>query len=537
MTSSRVVPADEPTSTPYLYPDTVLPSTDVKEERLSSDDGKKSDDGSIYDVSAAPPLAASPEEPPTLGQAILHLFRIKPRKAALDLDAVATQESVFDGPLALHYLPHPKWENNAAFDPAFRWSYRDEQAITRKVDWKIFLWIYIMFFALDIADNLLKDLKLSQGQYNLGNTLSKVGFLVAELPSQMLGKKIGVDIWLPFQLCIFSVLALAQFWMNGPSSFLALRFLIAFFQGGFIPDVILYLSYYYTKSQLAVRIAIFYTCNYITSLVTAFLAVGLLEMRGIGGKAGWRWMFLLEGIFTLLIGLASFWILAPGPSQTQGRLRPHLSEHEVKVIVNRVVRDDPGKATMHNRQALTFGLLWKSICDYDLWPMYLMGLVFGIPGTPLSNYFQISMKQLGFSTVMANLLSTPYIALSVINVILIVLLAEWTGKYTIVASLQNWWYLPFFIALVTLPNISPWLYFGLATGVLSYPYVHAIQVNWCSRNAGSVRTRTVSASLYNVVVQASSIIGANIYQASDSPRYYKGNKILLGIVAFNLAII
>lgn len=97
------------------------------------------------------------------------------------------------------------------------------------------------------AGTLLEDLNLTQADYNLGNTLFRVGFLVAELPSQIIGKRFGVDIWLPTQMCIFSIckstcqgsstcshltVAMSQFAMQGRTSFLALRFLIAFFQGG-----------------------------------------------------------------------------------------------------------------------------------------------------------------------------------------------------------------------------------------------------------------------------------------------------------------
>lgn len=97
-----------------------------------------------------------------------------------------------------------------------------------------------------------------------------------------------VDRWLPFQMMIFGILNACQFWMKGRGSFLAFRVLIAFFQGGFIPDAILYMSYFYTKNELPVRLAIFWCVNSSTSLLNGFLAVGILEMRGLGGKAGWQ---------------------------------------------------------------------------------------------------------------------------------------------------------------------------------------------------------------------------------------------------------
>ncbi|CEQ39495.1 SPOSA6832_01045 [Sporobolomyces salmonicolor] len=596
---------------PALDPGSALPSPEDQSD-LKIDHGyikSESEASSVYDASKAP-LAPRKEEPGSPGDAILRFLRIRKRREILDLDAVATQESVYDGPLASYYAPHPKWENLAAFDPSFRWTHREERRVVRKSDFYIFGWIMLMFLALDIdrgnmanatADNLLSDLGLTQGDYNLGNTLSKLGceldlfplspslrlqltvptlpVLIAELPSQMIGKKLGVDVWLPMQMCMFSVLAFAQFWMQGRASFLALRFMIAFFQGGFIPDVILYLSYYFTKTELPIRLAFFWSINYFTNTLTAFLAVGLLKMRGVGGYAGWRWMFLIEGLFTLVVGILSFVMLPPGPSQTKNRLRPkgYYSDREVKIIVNRVVRDDPGKASMHNRQALTPALLWKSLKDYDMYPMYLIGLLFGIPGYPVSNYFQISMstcaarfdsgslltpapsERLGFSTVMSNLLSVPNTVISIILLLIITVLSEVVNSRTWVAILENVWFLPFFIVLRVLPDpISPWTYFAIATLLLGFPYAHALQVSWTSRNAGSVRTRTVSASwvvqpssplkrptdqpfptrsVYNIMVQLSAIIGANLYEASDAPRYNRGNSIILGIIAFNLVVL
>lgn len=94
------------------------------------------------------------------------------------------------------------------------------------------------------------------------------------------------------------------------------------------------------------RVAFFYCCSNGTAIVAAFLAFGILRMRSVGDWEGWRWLFVLEGVLTLIIGVISWFYLPPGPTQTASWFRGKdgwFSEREEVIMVNRVLRDDPGK--------------------------------------------------------------------------------------------------------------------------------------------------------------------------------------------------
>ena len=95
------------------------------------------------------------------------------------------------------------------------------------------------------------------------------------------------------------------------------RCLLGFLQGGFIPDTILYMSYFYTKRELPIRLAWFWAANNFAIIVGAFLATGILKLRQLTGTAGWRYLFLIEGLFTFVVGLLSFVFMPPGPTQTR----------------------------------------------------------------------------------------------------------------------------------------------------------------------------------------------------------------------------
>ncbi|TPX11535.1 uncharacterized protein E0L32_007746 [Thyridium curvatum] len=445
---------------------------------------------------------------PTLGAPEVKRRFFWQRRKGIDLDAIATQPSVFDDPAtAEQYHPRKDWENYHRFDPKERWTWKEEARVVRKIDIKIMVFTCIMFMALELdranlgqalSDNFLHDTRLTRDDYNLGNTVFKLAFLCAELPSQLVSKWMGPDRWIPLQMVLWSVVAAAQFWLSGKKSFLVCRALLAILQGGFIPDIILYLSYFYKHHELTVRLGYFWTAMSIADILSAILAYGLLHMRGVGGYAGWRWLFLLEGLLTLVIGLVASVLMPPGPCQTASRFRGKngwFSEREQKIIVNRVLREDPNKSSMHNREPITPKLLWQSLKDFDLWPLYILGLMFQIPMTPVQQYLTLSLRDLGFDTFQTNLLTIPYTVMHMITMLGLVYLAEAIKELTLTALLGQIWVLPFLIYLNVFDysGVNRWVLWTVVTLLLSFPN-------------------------------------------DDAPKYKRGNKNLLGVLFGNIGI-
>ncbi|KAK7432190.1 hypothetical protein QQZ08_001135 [Neonectria magnoliae] len=463
-------------------------------------------------------------EPPVLP--ITTLFRGK--KFHPNLDQVATQPSVYDDPaLRKYFQPTEKYENLHRFDPSARWTWAEELPLINKLDWKITAWACVAFFALDLdrgnlsqanTDNFLEDLGLSTNDFNLGNTVFRLSFLCAELPSQLVSKKLGPDRWIPTIMCLWSLVAAAQFWLSGRTSFL---------------------SYFFKGTELPFRLALFWTSLRVTDIVAPILAFGLLRLRGVHGHEGWRWLFLIEGILTLVVGIWSWFTMVASPTQTKywWNKKGWFNEREETIMVNRILRDDPSKGDMHNRQAVDFKLLWRSLCDFDLWPMYLIGLTFGIPAGPPDQYLTLTLRNIGFSTFDSNLLTIPTQVLGAITMLSLTYLSEIWNDRSLLGAFSQLWVLPNVIALLTLPDtVSAWAKFAVLTTLLSNPSTHAIQVGWCSRNSNTVRTRTVSAALYNMFVQVGGIVSSNIYRTDDGPHYRRGNKQLTAICVSNIFV-
>ncbi|RFU34241.1 hypothetical protein B7463_g2082, partial [Scytalidium lignicola] len=466
-------------------------------------------------------------------------------------DLGSTKEHMLTSEYWVGVYETARYESRHRFDPSLQWTPSEEAKL---LDIRIMLWVWIMFSSLDlirrninrvVSDNMLPQLHMNTNDFNNGQTIYLFSFLAAELPGGLLSKKIGPDIMTPISICIWGTICACQSLIKNRTGFYITRAILGFSQGGFIPEMVLYLSYFYKSNELPMRLSVFWTAIPLTQIIGALLAAGFFKMEGLQGMKGWQWLFLIEGLMSVVVGLITFFLLPASITETGRILKGKakwlngesgwFTEREEGILVNRILRDDPSKGDMNNRQHVDLKGIWTALKDVHLWPLYVLGVLAYIPYQPAANYLPLTLTTLGYSVFEANMLAVP--GYFIFFILIIVWLSEKFHERLLFSAWSNIWTLPFLIALVCIPpTASPWVRYALLTGVNGIPYTHAILVGMISRNANSVGTRAVSAALYNICYQFGSIVAVNIYRNDDKPYYYRGNKILVGMSSANIVL-
>ncbi|KAK0457493.1 major facilitator superfamily domain-containing protein [Desarmillaria tabescens] len=264
--------------------------------------------------------------------------------------------------------------------------------------------VIAMFYFLSFLDRtnignarvagLQSDLQMTNKQYSIALTVTYVPYIAAELPSNLLLRVVGPNYLLPTLLTIWGVVTTLQGVVTSYSGLLACRFFIGLFEGGVFPGLVLYLTHFYPRAKMTTRVSAFFASASLSGAFSGILAYGIIRMDGVGGRAGWRWIFILEGAFTVAWGIMSYFLM-PRDAMAARFLRPTEREYVASQVV------EPGGEQFE----------WREVRKAFVAPhVWILGVVFFFSGALLFGlaYFTPSIVQsLGYTAARSQLMSVP----------------------------------------------------------------------------------------------------------------------------------
>jgi len=162
-----------------------------------------------------------------------------------------------------------------------------------------------------------KEIGLSATQFGWGAGILFFSYCVLEVPSNMMMYRFGARRWLARIMITWGLAAAATAFAVGPYSFYVIRFLLGVFEAGFFPGVIWYISIWFPEKYRTSVLALFMAATPLSSLLGSPISAALLGMDGFWGLAGWQWMFLIEGLPAVVLGIFCLVLLADTPDQAR----------------------------------------------------------------------------------------------------------------------------------------------------------------------------------------------------------------------------
>ncbi|KAK3654817.1 hypothetical protein LTR22_010585 [Elasticomyces elasticus] len=308
----------------------------------------------------------------------------------------------------------------------------------------------------------------------------------------------------------------------------ATRVMLGFAECGLFPAATYLLTTWYCRFEVQTRLAVFFSASSMANAFSGLLAFGIQHMDGVGGLSGWRWIFILEGILTVTIGVTVPWILVDSP-ETASFLEPF----EKKYIIARLRQDSGSSSGQVNTNE---GYQWRYLkAALTEWKIYFAVIIYWGDAVTLYGFTYTVpsiINELGYSAANAQLLTVPIYVLGIISVLLFAWLSDrqqvrWIyiiGPYSIA--------MVGFIALLVIPHprypgLTYAFLFAIPAGV--YPPLIGI-LSWIGNNLGPSWKRAVGMAMLISMGNLGGAIGSNIYIQQQAPNYWLGYGFSLGIL-------
>ncbi|RAL14136.1 putative MFS transporter [Aspergillus homomorphus CBS 101889] len=305
-----------------------------------------------------------------------------------------------------------------------------DRRLLRRLDLRLIPWLSLLYLAsfLDRTnignaklDGLQQALNMSNAQYNASLTVFFVSYSVFEPLTNVLLKRTRPSLFIPTIIVLWGICMTTMGLVHNYGGLITARWFLGLAEAGLFPGISYYLSCWYRRAEFGIRMAIFFSAAALAGSFGGLLAAAIAKMDGVGGKQGWAWIFILEGLATVVIGVLSYWLVYDFPDKAA-----FLSEAERKRVLRRLAADHQGSGVREHHFKSAY--MWASLRDSKTW----LGCVIymGADGAlyAFSLFVPTIINGLGYSSTRAQLLSVPPYACAAILTVSIGYLADRTRQ-------------------------------------------------------------------------------------------------------------
>ncbi|OAL31306.1 hypothetical protein AYO20_08216 [Fonsecaea nubica] len=424
----------------------------------------------------------------------------------------------YDQELALQDSP------NEADDLEYVEGTPEEKKLLRKIDVRLIpiLWAMYIFNYLDRTNignakvgGMEKDLSLSSSDYSLVLSIFFVAYLLFEPPAVMILARTKPSIFLPSIMIAWGAVSVAIKGIDSLGGLVAFRIALGLLEAGFFPGVMLVLSCWYKPSELSKRIAIFYTGTILAGAFGGLLAGGIIDgMEGVGGVRGWKWLFIIEGLGTVAIGVIAFFLLPDYPTNTKW-----LSAQERKLATTRLIIREDLDSKMPYKKALIL-----SIKDWKMW-LFMVSLNTILASGTVSYFFPTLMGALGYKGRMVQFMTVPIYAVTFVITVATGFSADHTRQkaYHVVGCSV--------LAIVSFIICAASTHFSVRYAFICFGFAGVqacvpLLISWEVTMFPGRERRAVSVPIINGFGNLASVYGSFIWPAEDAPRYIMGFAVM-----------
>ncbi|KAH6661984.1 MFS nicotinic acid transporter [Halenospora varia] len=423
----------------------------------------------------------------------------------------------------------------------------DPKKVLRKMDIRLIPMLAILYLLsfLDRSNignakiqGMQTDLKLNGSQYNLCATIFFFTYCACEIPSNLLLKRFRPSVWLPAIMVAWGTVMTLMGLVKNYQGLLIARAFLGVAEAGLYPGVAYYLTMWYCTEELAFRQGLFFSAASMAGAFSGLLAYAIAKMHGVGGLEGWRWIFILEGILTVVVAVAAFFMLYDFPGTAS-----FLTPEERKWVEDRLKYQ--GSKGSGRRVAESDHFKWKyvvkAVTDWQLYLGLLMywGIVCPLYG--ISLFLPTIIKQLGYTSTTAQLLTIPIYITAAILAVLVCWLSDKAAK----RGESRWPYVfvPMCVILVgfimalagsahgKLPGL---VYAGVFIATCGIYPAFPGNVTWISNNLAGSYKRAAGMAFHIGLGNLGGAMASNFYRVVDSPKYLLGHSLEIGFVALGL---